>query len=217
LNILVSENENSITLDLLQTIKNFGYKKVDFVSKEEQFKTIIKSKKIDLLFLDINLGAYDSINIYKKYNLNIPVIFTTSFFDEKTISRAIDINTIGYLIKPLNTAELKALLMLFEKRIYKEETKIFLDDYYFDTFKNELYFKNKLLFLTTKELDLFKFLLEAKGNFVSYTSIERELYSDKIISSSTCRTLIYRLRAKLKSSLIKTKFGYGIALNFKRK
>lgn len=67
----------------------------------------------DLLFLDIQLADGKSFSIFEKVKVNIPVIFTTAY-DEYAI-KAFELNSIDYLLKPINIDKLKTSLTKFRE------------------------------------------------------------------------------------------------------
>ena len=71
----------------------------------------------DLVLMDIHLEDGQSFSIFDTINLQVPVIFTTAF-DEYTI-KAFKVNSVDYLMKPLNYEELVAAIEKF-KRIHGE-------------------------------------------------------------------------------------------------
>lgn len=62
----------------------------------------------DLIFMDIQLEDGICFEIFETINLTIPVIFTTAF-DEYTL-KAFKVNSVDYLLKPINGDELKVAL-----------------------------------------------------------------------------------------------------------
>ena len=67
----------------------------------------------DLAFMDIQLGDGLSFEIFRKTTFNIPVIFTTAY-DQYTL-QAFKVNSIDYLLKPVDKAELTAAIEKFEQ------------------------------------------------------------------------------------------------------
>lgn len=67
----------------------------------------------DLLFLDIQLADGKSFAIFDAIQVDIPVIFTTAF-DEYAL-QAFDLNSIDYLLKPINKDKLRLSLEKFRK------------------------------------------------------------------------------------------------------
>lgn len=73
----------------------------------------------DLIFMDIQLSDGLSFEIFKQVDITCPVIFTTAY-DEYAI-RAFKVNSIDYLMKPIETPDLKrALNKLAELKGYFE-------------------------------------------------------------------------------------------------
>jgi DNA-binding LytR/AlgR family response regulator len=66
----------------------------------------------DLAFFDIQLGDGLSFEIFKKITLTIPVIFTTAY--DQYALQAFKVNSIDYLLKPIDKAELSVALSKFE-------------------------------------------------------------------------------------------------------
>lgn len=215
LNILVIENESLVALEITQTIQEFGFNQVEYATTPNMAKDILAKNPINLILMDINLGkSINGIDLYKSLDIDIPIIYLTAYKDNSTISKAIGTNPLGYLIKPINSDELNALLRLAQYKISTQNNKIELGEgYYFNTKENKIFYKNRFIHLGTKELKLLKLLILAKGNFVSYYTIEQEIWGSETISSSALRTLIYRLRGKLDYKLIEVENSYGIRIN----
>ncbi len=214
LKILIIEDESLIALELTQAIKALGYLNVEYTTTLNIAKKIIKSNKINLLIMDINLNAKQTgIQFYNSLKTTIPIIYITAYKDDQTISNAISTNPLGYLTKPINYDELNALLKLAKHKILNLPNSIKLDqNYIFYTDKEQLFCGEKFINLGKKELELLKLLLYANNNVVNFKTIEYTIWQDKIVSSSTIRTLIYRLRKKLGNQFIQTEFNYGVKL-----
>ena len=67
----------------------------------------------DLAFFDIQLGDGVSFDIFEKIEFTVPVIFTTAYNDYAI--RAFKVNSIDYLLKPINRKELEKALDKFEQ------------------------------------------------------------------------------------------------------
>lgn len=67
----------------------------------------------DLVMLDVQLGDGLSFEIFKNVEISCPVIFTTAF-DEYAI-KAFDLNSIDYLLKPINREKLQRSIDKFRK------------------------------------------------------------------------------------------------------
>ena len=67
----------------------------------------------DLIFMDIHLEDDDCFQIFEQINISAPVIFTTAF-DEYMV-KAFKVNSIDYLMKPINYEEFVAALEKYKK------------------------------------------------------------------------------------------------------
>ncbi len=67
----------------------------------------------DLVFMDIHLEDGMSFSIFETINLEVPVIFTTAYDDY--MIKAFKVNSVDYLMKPLNYDELAGAIEKFRK------------------------------------------------------------------------------------------------------
>lgn len=97
---LLGEVDASIQVDAI----------IDSVSGAvEYFKEV---KDIELAFFDIHLADGNSFDIFKQVDINAPLIFTTAY-DEYAL-KAFKVNSIDYLLKPIDEDELKEAIEKFK-------------------------------------------------------------------------------------------------------
>jgi two-component system, LytTR family, response regulator len=87
--------------------------KATLATVQESISWFKMNKEPDLLFLDIQLADGNSFEIFDKIQFTCPVIFTTAY-DQFAI-KAFQLNSIDYLLKPLDEKELKRALSKYEK------------------------------------------------------------------------------------------------------
>lgn len=220
--ILIVENETIIALELKNNILELGYDVTDSVTNCKDALRSISENPPDLVFMDIDLGknrknGIETVKEIKKI-LDVPVVYITAFSDEDTIQKAAETLPVNYLLKPYRIEDIKSTIIL---SIYKLKQKRFVnkndfidmgEDYYFDQNNDRLYYKEKLIVITAQEKVLINLLIHSRGNVVTYESILNNVWEGKDISSSSLRTLIYRLRNKLNFKLIETVHSAGIKL-----
>lgn len=83
-------------------------------SVEEAVEWFQKHDQVDLIFLDIQLSDGLSFEIFEQVTIEADLIFTTAY-DEYAL-KAFKLNSIDYLLKPIDNEELKVTLKKFEKR-----------------------------------------------------------------------------------------------------
>lgn len=71
----------------------------------------------DLTFMDIQLADGLSFEIFEQFEVKSPVIFTTAY-DQYAI-KAFKVNSVDYLLKPIDPKELKAGLEKFKQLFYE--------------------------------------------------------------------------------------------------
>ncbi len=67
----------------------------------------------DLIFMDIQLGDGLSFNIFNQIEVKCPIIFTTAF--NQYALKAFKVNSIDYLLKPIDPQELALAIQKFEQ------------------------------------------------------------------------------------------------------
>jgi two-component system LytT family response regulator len=76
-----------------------------FETIEESLEWFENNEMPDLVFMDIHLADGSAFNIFEKFEITCPVIFTTAY-DEYALD-AFQVNGIDYLLKPINKKDLK--------------------------------------------------------------------------------------------------------------
>lgn len=89
-------------------------------SVEEALDWFSKNDHPDLIFLDIQLSDGLSFEIFEKIEIKSAIIFTTAY-DEYAL-RAFKLNSIDYLLKPIDEDDLEIALAKFKQRLPKKET-----------------------------------------------------------------------------------------------
>jgi two-component system response regulator LytT len=80
---------------------------------ESAVKWFAMNQQPDLIMLDIQLGDGLSFDIFRKVKVDSYVIFTTAY-DEYAI-KAFEVNSIDYLLKPIDESRLRNSLLKFRK------------------------------------------------------------------------------------------------------
>jgi two-component system, LytTR family, response regulator LytT len=78
----------------------------------------------DLIFMDINLGDENAFQIFQQIQLKTPVIFTTAY-NEYAI-QAFKVNSIDYLLKPIQASELAQSIHKFQEFQHKNTSVDFM-------------------------------------------------------------------------------------------
>lgn len=77
-------------------------------SVAESVEWLQSNPQPDLLFMDIHLADGDSFRIFESVEITAPVIFTTAY--DRYALEAFKVNSIDYLLKPINTEDVRRAL-----------------------------------------------------------------------------------------------------------
>jgi CheY-like chemotaxis protein/DNA-binding PadR family transcriptional regulator len=127
--ILVVDDEAIISMQLEERLYVMGYTVVGMAASGED--AIEKARQLapDLILMDIVMpGRLNGIEAAQTIidELDIPVVFVTSYADDAIIEKAKQVRPYGYIVKPFNELEIKAAIevALFRKTAEREMKKI---------------------------------------------------------------------------------------------
>ena len=115
MNIIIIEDEKPAARLLQRKIEKLGYSIATLLhSVEESLVWFQSNPQPDLIFLDIQLSDGLSFEIFEQINIKSAVIFTTAY-DEYAL-RAFKLNSIDYLLKPIDEEELAIAIAKFKNQ-----------------------------------------------------------------------------------------------------
>lgn len=123
--IMVVEDEAIVALDLAQQLTDMGYAVVGTADNAAEALRLATAGHPDLVLMDIVIkGPVDGIGAAEELQrrLQIPVVFLTAYSDSGTVERAAHAAPYGYLTKPYQPRELRAVIevALYKSRLERE-------------------------------------------------------------------------------------------------
>jgi two-component system, LytTR family, response regulator LytT len=133
MNILIVEDEDLAIKKLKKTLSSID-ETANIVGEADSIKDTVawleNNPSPDLILMDIELADGQSFEIFNHTQVKSPVIFITSY-DEFAL-KAFKVNSIDYLLKPVQKEDLQAALEKFKqlKTIYhaEEKTSVSIED-----------------------------------------------------------------------------------------
>ena len=122
MNVLIVENEIPAADRIVKLLKTIDKTVVILgvvESVEEAINRLQVKPEPDLILMDIQLDDGLCFEIFETINVDTPVIFTTAY-DEYTL-KAFKVNSVDYLLKPVDEELLKLALEKFKKHYYIEK------------------------------------------------------------------------------------------------
>ena len=171
----------------------------------------------DIIITDIQMPKLNGLEFVKKIrqkDKKTQIIIITAFCDRDYLLKAIELQLVKYLVKPVKEKEFEEALFLCVNSLQEDNSNIIkLDDNsYFDTFNKNLVIKNEIIKLRTKEILFLELLIKNKNRYVSYEEIENYVWSDSVMTKDALKTLVKNLKTKIPKDLIMnlTNSGYKI-------
>ena len=219
--ILIVEDEKDIEKMLEYNLKKEGFRVIDARDGEDALDLAVRENP-KLILLDLMLPGIDGLEVCKTLKkesktASIPIIMLTAKAQESDKVVGLELGADDYITKPFSPRELIARIKAVLRRATEKEKlpEIFqVGDLRIDFAKISVDVKDKPVELTSKEFELLKTLLKARGRVLS-----RDYLLDTIwgydhameIQTRTVDVHVRTLRKKLKSSakMIVTVKNYG--------
>lgn len=115
MNIIIIEDEKPAARLLQRKVEKLGLEVTHMLhSVEESIEWFQNNSHPDLIFLDIQLSDGLSFEIFEAIDIKSAIIFTTAY-DEYAL-RAFKLNSIDYLLKPIDEEDLEIAVQKFKAR-----------------------------------------------------------------------------------------------------
>ncbi len=211
------EDDDAIRDLVVYTLKASGFEADGFESDVE-FWTALKSRKPELVILDVMLPDEDGLTILHKLRASsvtadIPVIMATAKGSEYDKVIGLDSGADDYLVKPFGMMEMVSHIKAVLRRTQREKpATLTLGAVSLDESKHAVFVNGDSISLTLKEYELLKLLMKNPGRVFTRDHILSDVWGmDFIVETRTVDVHVGTLRTKLKKAgeLIQTVRGVG--------
>lgn len=178
---------------------------------------------------------------YIRNKHSIPFIYLTSHAENEVLDEAKVTEPYGYIVKPFDPKSLHSTIqmalykfkeerklkenidalkidkehlekLLYTKKISDQPLVPFAHSYHLDISSCETFYKNEKIKLTKKENAFIRLLVAQLGLVVSFSQAMEYVWEDEGATENSVRTLVWRLRSKLPTDIIKNASGMGYYL-----
>lgn len=123
--ILIVEDQVLIAHFLRDTLLKEGFANIEIAFKINQAIELVNTYEPEIILLDINVEGKDSGIIWaENYALNKKIIFVTAQTERETMLKALKVQPVGYLTKPIKKIELIAAIELAKQNLKKDYLKV---------------------------------------------------------------------------------------------
>lgn len=215
LSILYVEDEQLIRKNAIEFLSRYCDNVFEAEDGVEGFQ-IYQEEKIDIIISDIKMPKLNGLELatkIRKEDKVTPIIMLTAHTQTDYLLKAVELQLIKYLVKPLVLSQLKEALLMAIEIISGDNALIMLNSRTcYDRFNQTLFVDKKLIKLTYKELLFFDFLLKHKERVVTYEEIEKIIWAYDVMSKDALRSLVRSVRRKIGMDFIENVSGMGYRL-----
>lgn len=223
--ILIVEDDEIALVSLSNILKRY-FKKVLIATNGHEASDCVMSHSIDIILTDMRMPEQDGIGFIQQIRdeaFETPVIFMSAYADAQTLLKAIPLKITDYLIKPIEINKVLTLCSrLVQEKIDRHEKQRIQKYTYrlkngiaIDLGDKTVHHDNEMILLTKKEFELLSLFLKNRNAVLTKNQIEYALWSGEMVSESSVKTLIKKLREKIGEESIQTvkNIGYKISLS----
>ncbi len=220
--ILIVEDEKDIAKMIDYNLKKEGYKTIIVNDGEDALDAAI-TKHPNLILLDLMLPGLSGLDVCKELKaerkaVSIPIIMLTAKSQESDKVIGLELGADDYITKPFSPRELVARIKAVLRRGKDKEKPpevLKVGNLIMDLSKIQITIKDRPVELTSKEFELLKTLINAKGRVLSRDFLLDNIWGfDHAIEIQTrtvdvhIRTLRKKLKSEAKRILTVKNYGY---------
>jgi DNA-binding response OmpR family regulator len=214
ISILIAEDEEELREYFSEYLQIF-FKNV-YVAKcgEEAYLQYLENHP-DIILTDINMPNLDGLSLIsriRKEDSNTKIIIMSAHSEREKLLKAIELNLVTYLIKPIKTEILKKVIFDIVDVVRKSTKRVYIHkDVYYNKATLSLWQNEKEILLKDKESQLIQLLCTKINHAFSSKEIFEHLYpqTTKEFSEYAITSFIKRLRLKLPPNIIQNEYGTG--------
>lgn len=105
--ILVVDDDRLVLAALSEGLRAAGYRVTEAVSGEDALAIAARDAP-DLALLDVRMPVMDGIELGRRLReqAGVPFLYLSAYGDQATVAQAVDEGALGYLVKPLDIAQI---------------------------------------------------------------------------------------------------------------
>lgn len=208
--VLVIEDDQA-TIDSISLAFEFRWPEASIVStaKGDEGAELVEKEAPDVVILDLGLPDVDGMEVLREIRQfsDVPVIILTGRTESESVVKGLELGADDYVSKPFDfmvlLARVKSVLRRTTMPEFKgDQGRIAGGGLLIDLSARQVSLNSDPVRLTATEWTLLTELLRNEGRVVSQERLAERLWGESTVaSSSTIRSYITRLRAKLGDSI----------------
>lgn len=176
----------------------------------------LSDKTVDMIICDVKLGdenGLDFIERVRKNNAHIPIVILSGNKNEEFLFRAISLNLVAYLLKPIKYKELIDILIKCAQFFTPQQHVTLKNGYGFDSANQLLYTREGIAIeLSRKEAIFVELLIAHQNRIVTKDMMCASMWNFDYVSNQAVVNFVMRFRKKIGKDFIQTIVDAGYRL-----
>lgn len=214
--ILLLEDDFSLNKVITSYLRSKGYFVYSYSNGDEAVRQLLQAQ-YDLCILDIDVPHIDGhtvLEFIRKEKIATPVIMMSAMTDMHTIAKSYANGCDDYLKKPFEVEELMLRVQYALKHTVTQTDHLVRlnHGFIFDPSSMQLSKNDISIDLSTKEQLMLSLLVNNIGTAVTTQMLIDYVWDGEAVEAVSIRTIVHKLKAKLKSGMIINLRGVGYKL-----
>jgi len=214
--ILLAEDDENIRQDIALFLSYTDYEVMEASNGNEAYQ-LYQQHSIDLIITDIDMPYLDGLTLIERLrdvDTALPIIVISGYGDQEKLLRAIKLNLVEYILKPIKRNALNQAIENAFNTYNKPKNVDLGTEYAFNMESKTLYQNQTLCPLPPSQSLTLELLILHKNTIVSPEDIFFHIHNDYTAeySSASVRNIIKRLRKILPKEMIESSYGQGYTL-----
>ena len=210
------EDEKMIRQNAVEYLSRYAKLVFEAQDGEEAFQ-IYKEEKPDIIISDIKMPKMNGLKLaeaIRKEDKETPIIIATAHTETEYLLKAVELQLIKYVVKPITSAKLQEALALSLDYLNVKSRNIVTINATtsYDLLNKTLIVNAKVIKLSKNEQELLHLLSQHRQRAVSYEEIEAKIWQESSMSMDALRSLVRALRKKLEGNFVENISGIGYRL-----
>ncbi len=210
--VLLAEDDAMLGEAVTTGLRQEGYA-VDWVRDGAAAETALLHGHYGVALLDLGLPQKSGLEVLRSVRAQsntTPVLIATARDSVGDRVQGLDAGADDYVVKPFDLLEICARIRAVTRRRAGRPPSLSYGELLLDPAARRVTLRGKVVDLSSKEFNVLRALLDARGMVLSRTQLEDTLYGwGDEVESNTVEVHVHHLRRKLDADLIQTVRGIG--------
>ena len=217
LRILYVEDEDDVRRNAVEYLKRIAKEVLEAKDGKEAIK-VWADEKPDIIITDISMPRLNGLDIaryIRSKDQDVQIIVATAYTDTDYLMKAVELNLVKYLVKPITKEKLQGALSQSVEKI-EDQNKFSIQlsqECKYSAYSQNIICDDQEIQLTKNEVLFIDLLAHHISRTLTYQEIEDAIWPYEGMSQDAIRSLVRGVRKKVPEGAIENVSGVGYRLN----